>query len=223
MNKMKPIINFILILFLFIALHNAIIIGLGNAFSLFRENNEIELVQSAYEGKIEDLERQITEYERANRELKMYEGSSFILSKIAIRNIYDFYDYLIISTASATEKGDAVVNEDGLVGIISSANKLTAKVELITGGSEISVKVGDNYGMLGEYDKKERLFKIHNIDNYKVVTIGDEVTTSGLQQIDAGIRIGTVTKIDNEGVEQIVYVAPSVNYEELNYLIVISR
>ncbi len=76
--------------------------------------------------------------------------------------------------------------------------------------------------MLDLYDKTNKEFIIHNIDNYKKIEIGTEVTTSGLQEIAADIPIGKVKRTEQKGVEQIVYVEPFVDFDSLNYLMVLS-
>lgn len=223
MQKISPFIKFIFVMFVFILLHNVIITGLGNVLSYFRDNNLDELTIKSYEKKIETLEKTILDYESSHENLSIYEESSYILGKIALRDIYDFYNYLVISTASKVEEGSAVINEDGLLGIVDSANKTTAKVKLLTGKVNISVKVGDAYGLLDGYDRDKNCLIVHNIINYKVVNEGDEVLTSGLQKIDGDIKIGTVLKIEKEGVEQILYVKPFVDFDNLNYLMVLSK
>lgn len=197
--------------------------GLGNFSSYFRENNLNELTVKSYENKINALEKKINDYETSNSLLNIYDSPSYILSKIALRDIYDFYDYLVISTSSKVNEGDAVVNESGLVGIIESANKKTAKVSLLTRNNQVSIKVGEAYGLLDDYDEKENLLIVHNVNNYKVVNVGDEVLTSGLQKIEGDIKIGSVERVSKEGVEQVLYVKPYVNFNNLNYLMVVSK
>lgn len=223
MNKIQPIVNIIIILLLFIVLHNALITGLGNIFSLIKHDNKYELLESAYKTKIDTLEKSIANYEKGTNALKIYEGNNYIISKIALRDIYDFYNFAVLSTDSLVTKGNAVINESGLVGIIESANKTTAKVNFLTGNVKVSVKIGDTYGMLDEYDREAKSFIIHNINNYQPVDIDEEVTTSGLQEIDGNLPIGKVSKTETVGIEQKVYVKPYVNFDDLNYLMVINK
>ncbi len=220
MKKTKPFIGVILTLFAFLILHNAIVIALGNFATIFRKDNREDLFKETYEKKIQALEIAVSEYEKSLQNLDIFSNSANVLAKISLRNIYDFYDYLIISTDKKVSVGDAVINEGGLVGTIKEANKYTAKVALLTGSNKISVRVGDNFGMLSEYDKKNGELVIHNIDNYKTVEEGTKVYTSGLQEIDKNILVGTVKRIDNNGIEKTVYVTPSVDFDNLNYLIV---
>lgn len=223
MSKIKSLVNIIIIIMLFLILHNAIVVFSANIFSNFRENNLDELTIESYENKITSLEKSLSEYERTIDNFKIYEHDSYVLGKIALRDVYDFYDILEISTKFPVEKGSAVINEKGLVGIVSSSNKNTAKVELITGKTKISVKVGSSYGILNGYDKKENLLFIRNINNYEKIEDGSLVTTSGLEKIEEGLKIGNVLRTEKNGIEQIVYVTPIVDFSRLNYLMVIDK
>ena len=220
MNKVRPLIGVFVVLITFILLNDALICGFANAFTFFRQDNRVQLYDSAYKKKIESLEKTIADYEKSLADLKIYDGTTTVLAKTGIRNIYDIYDYVMINTASKTNVGDVVLNESGLVGFIEEANKTSAKVSLITSADKLSVKVGSNYGILSDYDEVNGEFIVRNIDNYKVVNEGDEVTTSGLQEVERDLPVGKVTSIENKGVEKIVHVKPYVDFENLNYLIV---
>ncbi|MCI8497820.1 MAG: rod shape-determining protein MreC [Bacilli bacterium] len=222
MNKMRPALNIVAVLFLFIITHNAIMTALGNTLSFFRENNRKVLYDVTLKRENEHLKQIISEYEKSMANLKIYEDHPHVLGKIAIRNIYDFYDFLIIAVDNKVENNSLVLNEHGLVGIVEDSNKTTAKVKLLTGKIKLSVKIGETFGMLDLYDKTNKEFIIHNIDNYKKIEIGTEVTTSGLQEIAADIPIGKVKRTEQKGVEQIVYVEPFVDFDSLNYLMVLS-
>lgn len=219
-SRLKPLIAIILVLGVFIVLNDAVINILANASSFLRKDNRQELMKETYERRIEELEKEIFSYEESFDNLKIYEGSSYILGKIALRNIYDIYDYLTIHTESKVNVGDVVKNEDGFVGLITEAGLTTAKVNLLTSGTKISVKVGEVYGIIDEYDKEKNELIVHNIDNYKTCEVGSKVMTSGFQSIKADIPIGEVVHVENKGIEKIVRVKPYVDFDNLNYLVV---
>ncbi len=220
MNKMRRLLTAISILLILVILHNPLVYALANVQTFFRENNKSDAYFEAYRNRIDQLERELSTYERAQENLKLYDRSSYILAKIAIRNIYDLYDYLVVNTDALVEEGNAVLNEDGLVGFVEEANKMTAKVSLLTSGLKTSVKVGENYGILSEYDREKGEFVVHNIDNYKVVNVGEEVLTSGLQNATANLKIGQVSSVQIQGIEKVVRVKPYVDFDNLNYLII---
>lgn len=217
---MRRLLTAISILLILVILHNPLVYALANVQTFFRENNKNDAYFEAYRNRIDQLERELSTYERAQENLKLYDRSSYILAKIAIRNIYDLYDYLVVNTDALVEEGNAVLNEDGLVGFVEEANKMTAKVSLLTSGLKTSVKVGENYGILSEYDREKGEFVVHNIDNYKVVNVGEEVLTSGLQNATANLKIGQVSSVQVQGIEKVVRVKPYVDFDNLNYLII---
>lgn len=223
MNRIRPILNVTVILFLFIVLHNAIIALLGNTFAIMKEDNRYALLEESYKGKIEVLEEKIATYERSLEALKVYEGSNHVLAKVALRDIYDFYDFLLLNTDTHVKKGSAVINEDGLIGVVEEANKTTAKVKLVTGNVKLSVAIGGVYGMMDGYIKEDGLLVVHNIDNYKKIEVGSKVVTSGLQEIDGGLVVGVVEKTEISGVENRVYVRPQADLTKINYVMVIDK
>ncbi len=221
MSKLKPIFTVVFILFIMIIFHNNIVLFLGNINSLFKEDNKLELIKYAYEKKIEDLEKTIYEYELEHDNIKLYDSKSYILGKIALRDIYDFYSTLVINTDSKVKKGNAVINENGFVGIVEEADKSTAKVKLLT-DLTLSVRIANSYGILDNYIEKDNLFVVHNIDNYKKIDIGDKVVTSGLTDVKEGIDVGEVVDIEKKGIEQVIYVKSEVDFDNLNYLYVMN-
>ncbi len=223
MYKAKSLIMTLIIILSFLVLHNPLIYGISNIASSLRKDNTEALEKNAYLEKIDNLENIIADYENSLENFKIYSGSNYVLSKIALRDLYDFYDILSISLDSPVNNGNAVINEDGLVGIITSSDKSTAKVSLITNNDTLSVKVGKYYGILGGYDKEKNELIVHNLNNYAAVEEGTEVTTSGFQDLDEGIKIGTVKSIKKTATETILYVTPYVDFDELNYLMVIKK
>lgn len=223
MNKVKPYLGLIIGLIIFILLSNNIYILFANVFSLFRVDNRYELDKYMYEEKIENIEKQLLEYEQAYNSFTLYDSSTHILAKTSIRDIYDFYNYIIIVPSYKINKNSAVINEKGLVGIVKEINNNTAKVALLTSGEKISVKVGSSYGLLDGYDKKDKLLIVRNINNYENIEKGMVVTTSGLSKIDEGIDIGYVKKTELKGIERIVYVKSYVDFDDLNYLYVLNK
>ena len=220
MNKIFNGFYIVLIVFLFIIFHSSIINLIANINTLFNNDNRYIMLEKTYNDRIDNLKREISEYEKQTN-LSISKDESLILSKVALRNIYDFYDYLIINTSRVVEPKKAVINENGLVGIVKSNEKTNAKVSLITGENKISVKVNQSYGLLGEYNKHTKLFKINNINNYNMIKKGDIVTTSGLSDIPEGIYVGKVEKINKKGIKQVVYVKSQVDFDNLNYLYVL--
>lgn len=144
-------------------------------------------------------------------------------SKTLYRDIYDFYDEITILKGKkhGLKKDDAVINHEGLIGVISKVTKNSSIVTLITNKkSSISVKVNESYGILKNIDDK---LIITSISNYKNINIGDIIYTSGLGNIKAGIKVGTVKEVISSslGIEQLIVVNPSVDMNDINYVVII--
>lgn len=221
MNKEKRVIYIVFTVFLFVMFHSNIINLIANINIIFNKNNKYELLKSSYETRVNNLNKEISEYESISN-LDITKDKSLILSKVALRDIYKFYDYLIISTSFKTNVGDAVINEKGLIGTIDETSDKEARVSLLTGKNKVSVKVNNSFGLLGLYNKKTKYFKVNNITNYEEINIGDIVTTSGLSDIPKDIYIGKVVKINKKGIEQEVYVKSDIDFDNLNYLYVLN-
>lgn len=219
----KIIYIFTTIVIAFILLHNNILILLSNISSIMRKDNSCTLDYRMQEMKIESLERQLYEYESSMNNLKIYNQTTYVKAKIALRDIYKFYSYIVITTDESVKKNSAVVNEFGLVGFVKETDGTSARVSLLTSGDKISVKISNSYGVLDGYDKKDKTLVVHNINNYENINIGDIVYTSGLTDIEGNIEIGKVEKIETVGVEKIIYIKSSVDFDELNYLYVLNR
>ena len=222
MNRKNCYISIFIIVITFLLLHEPLLIGVGNISALLRKNNESVLDKRAYEIKIENLEKQLLEYESSYENLKIFDNDNYVKGKVSLRNIYDFYDFIIINTDTRVNKETAVINENGLIGIVESIDGNLAKTKLLTKNST-SVKVGSSYGLMDEYIKKDNVFIIHNINNYAKINIGDEVVTSGLTSFTANLKIGKVIKVETKDIERLVYVMPYVNFDDINYVYVIDK
>lgn len=188
-----------------------------------RKDNKCALNKEMYEEKISILEHKLSEYDKMHTNLNIFDSSSYILGKLAFRDVYNFFDYMTIYTDTLVNAGNIVINEKGLIGIINKTNNNESKVKLLTNINNLSVKVSSSYGIISSYDKKNNLLLVKNISNYKKINIGDEVLTSGLTNIDGGIKVGKVEKIEEKNIEKYIYVKPYVDFNNINYVYVINK
>lgn len=156
--------------------------------------------------------------------IDLCDNYSYVLSKVLYHNIYDFYNELTILKGSKDNihKGDAVINESGLIGVIKKVSNNNSIVTLITSkNSEISVAVNNSYGILKYIDNK---LVITSINNYEDIEIGDIVYTSGIGFLPKGLKIGEITKVTHNtmGVEKKVVVTSYVDFDNLNYIAVLN-
>ncbi len=151
------------------------------------------------------------------------EDNELIYSKVIKRDMYEFFNNITINKGSKDQlkKGDIVINDQGLIGIISHVQENSSEVSLITNKDlNISVKVGESYGIL--YSKDHKL-KIKNMKIAGIIKEGDEVVTSGLTSIPEGIKIGKVTNIEKDELElEYILDIEGISLQNLKYLGVIS-
>lgn len=145
-------------------------------------------------------------------------------SKILFRDIYDLGSSITIYKGSKDgylEK-NLVVNESGLVGIISKVNLHSSKVELLTNEHlNLSVKVEENYGIL-KYEEDTLI--VRGINNKGEVEIGDLVYTSDISIYPEKVLIGEVKEVstDNYEIEKVLKITPAVDFTNLKYVSVIT-
>ena len=111
--------------------------------SQMMDNEKLEYYKNEYEKMSNILEVEADDYE-------------VIYSKVVLREIYQFYDEITIGkgTSDGIQKGDLVVNENGVVGVIKDARNTSSVVRLLTSPDmELSVKINGSYGILTSVDK----------------------------------------------------------------------
>lgn len=143
-----------------------------------------------------------------------------LVSKVKYRNVYEFRDILTIYKGfkDNIEKGDAILTNDGLIGVISKTYEHSSLVTLITNKkSNISVKINNSIGVL-KYNGKELI--VDNVSNYENIIKGDLIYTSGLGNLPDNIYVGKVKSVSlktNE-IEKVIEVDIENRLENLNYL-----
>ena len=145
-------------------------------------------------------------------------------SKILINNLYHLNNEILVykGEEEGIKENNLVINELGLVGIVSKTNKHSSYIKLLTNESlNISVKINESYGIL---KNKNNALIIEGIKNQDWVEVGDIVTTSDLSIYPENILIGKVAAIntDRYEIEKILTVEPATHFNELKYLSIIT-
>ena len=187
--------------------------------SMFDNNLNIDSINNNY---CEILESDYKELLKAN-DFKINNGLNLIMSKVYLRNIYEFKNTVMIykGKEDGIVEGMAVISDMGLIGVVDNTLASSSEVRLITNkSSNISVKVGDNYGILKMADG---VLVVSNLQTYDVINIGDKVYTSGIGNLPGDIYVGEVTKINVNAteIEKIVEVKPGANLDDINYVLVV--
>ena len=187
--------------------------------SMFDNNLSIDTINNNY---CESLESDYNDLIKIN-DFKINSGLHLIMSKVYLRNIYEFKNTVMIykGKEDGIVEGMAVISDMGLIGVVDNTLASSSEVRLITNkSSNISVKVGDNYGILKMADG---VLVVSNLQTYDVINIGDKVYTSGIGNLPGDIYVGEVTKINVNAteIEKIVEVKPGVDLDNINYVLVV--
>ncbi len=147
----------------------------------------------------------------------LWEGKSdFITSKVVSRDPYNLDEITILKgSEDGVKTGDIIINEYGLVGIVSSVKKHVSFVKTINHkDTNISVKVGEVYGMLKKDDGK---LIIEDIKTKDSDLVGAFVKTSGFTSVPEDILVGEVSSVIDNGLTLSLVVIPSADLNNLNY------
>lgn len=106
------------------------------------------------------------------------------------------------------------------MGIISKTYDYYSVVSLITNKkSNISVKINDAVGVLKLENSK---LVVTSINNYKNISIGDEIYTSGLGNLPDNIYVGKVKSVslNDTEIEKVIEVDIENRLDTLDYLFI---
>ena len=186
-------------------------------------DNTDNLMSSIYDEKLAYYQNEYEEMQKLlNIEVLDYQA---IYSKVILRDIYAFYDEITIGKGSydGVSKGDLVVNEKGVIGLVKSVNNHTSIVELLTNSNiELSVKINQSYGILTSVDNE---IIVKNVKLDDEIKVGDFVTTSGLTSVPGEILVGKVSEIktDTLGLEYILEVDAVAYLQDISYVAVLGE
>lgn len=155
-------------------------------------------------------------------DIKFDDNLDIIVSRVKYRDVYEYSNTLTIfkGTKNNVNVGDAVLTNNGLVGVISKTYDYYSVVSLITNKkSNISVKINDAVGVLKLENGK---LVVTSINNYKNISIGDEIYTSGLGNLPDNIYVGKVKKVslNDTEIEKVIEVDIENRLDTLDYLFV---
>ncbi len=155
-------------------------------------------------------------------DIEFDDNLDIIVSRVKYRDVYEYSNTLTIfeGTKNNVNVGDAVLTNNGLVGIISKTYDYYSVVSLITNKkSNISVKINDAVGVLKMDEGK---VVVTSINNYKNISIGDEIYTSGLGNLPDNIYVGKVKSVslNDTEIEKVIEVDIENRLDTLDYLFI---
>lgn len=189
----------------------------------------IEIEYNINKTIIEEQKKTIEELKKLTEINYTLEDYKEINASVIKRNLDTFYMNITLDKGelNGVEKDSAVVNKDGMIGIVTNTTSNTSTVKLLT-NLKLSVKIISNekeiYGILNKYE--DNLYVIEGISENTIVENGMEVLTTGLgNNIPSGIKIGTVVKEEKDhfDLNRTIYVKPIVNFNDINYVKILSK
>lgn len=129
-----------------------------------------------------------------------------------MKNNYGFGYYII--NGDNYSIGDEVINENGLIGVVSKINNKTAEVKKIY-NTNLIVKINNETGKIISKDKDNNLI-IKEISNYNDISLNDLVYSTN------DTYIGKVIKIKYDVLDNYLTVK-TINLDNIKYVAVISR
>lgn len=148
--------------------------------------------------------------------------NSFSYGKIVYKNPYSKYEMVtMLIDSDSIARNDLVINNMGLVGVVDKVYKNYALVKLVNSSDIVmQVKINDCYGVL-RYDK---YFYVDNVDSLCNVVKNDNIYTSDLGYFSEKVNIGKVNNINIfKNGKKIYQIKFDVNFNNLNYVIILSR
>lgn len=208
---------FLIILILF---RSNILLFFNNIFNLFFDKNNIHEAEiEVLKEKINYLEEEYEKLNSFNKNIGVYADYNYLVSRVIYKENY-FYNskvYIEGGKEDKISKGMAVVNEHGLVGVIESVDENTSELVLLS-NTNISVNIRESYGKL-IYEDGE--FKVVDISKDEDIKLNDEVYTSTLGNIKEKIYVGKVKEVDEDTLEKKIIIESNVDFNNLNYLLVV--
>ena len=189
----------------------------------------------ALEVYVHQLEEQINSLEELQETGVSLMNYTTINASTVMRNVDQWHDFIVINKGSqqGIKENMAVLSKEGfLIGKVISVNDLSAKVKLIKNqdfGSKVSAIIDgkdDSIGTVEGYDYKTDELVMTQVSKDVVVEEGDAVITSGLGGVyPRALLIGYVSRIEisKDGLTQTLYLKGEKNYNNMDYVIVVSR
>ncbi|MDR0300342.1 MAG: rod shape-determining protein MreC [Streptococcaceae bacterium] len=181
--------------------------------------------------------QKIASLEQENNELKAALSMQTSLTNYSIKNATVIsrnpasWDNLIVIDKGARDglkNGMMVMSNGGIIGLMSQVTNTTSKVGLFTDSStlanKIPIKIGNNYGLLTDFDKTSGDFVVSNMYSLDGVKAGDEVVTSGLDGITpSDLTFGKIGKISDASTvaAKKIYVKPAGDFNDLRFVTVV--
>lgn len=191
---------------------------------------------ASLQAQLAEANRQVEELKQLNELKSLTSSYDLITSTVLSRSQDSWNNLLVLDVGSKDGVGVnyAVITPEGLIGKIQKVMETTSVVKLITsedGLNKVSVKIEISEGtvvdaILERYDSNEQAFVVKLLNSSSTVTESMRVITSGMGGVfPSGLLVGTVKKVEelNNAVGMNIYVTPSADFHDINYVSVVHR
>lgn len=193
-----------IVLFLIIILKESIMQNINNI--MYIRNNNLEIIT---------LKNQNKELEKEYQELLTFKNNIKLDNNFTITNtLKTNYDFNKLNINGKYNLNDEVVNENGLIGIITKTNHNFSEMTYLY-NTNLTIKIDNITGKIMSKDQNNNLI-IGELSNHNNININDNVYSL------YNTYIGKVIKINYEVLDTTILVETP-NPRNINYVAVISR
>lgn len=207
----------------------------NNVYEKYKELKNKEKSYNSLEAENNNLKSEVEKLKKTLELNTILSDKVFTNATVVNRNIDYWYEEITIDKGSKSGviKGMAVVNNDGLVGQITSVSNYYSTVKLLANENmsnkiSVKIKVGDVYvyGLISNYSSKNNTYTVEGISENIDIPKNAEVVTTGMgDTFPSGLLIGKVKKVttDNFDLSKVAIVESSVDFDDIDYVSVLQR
>ena len=209
--------NIVYIIIIIICLYKSLFINIINNISyLFVKKEsldiaEIKLLKEENNYLIDEVNR-LSNY-------NMVDKYNYKLARLTYMSNYNAINFNINKGSEDQVKvGDAVINNDGVIGIVKEVSNNTSSVINLKGINNLSIDIDNNIGTLKYYNGE--YFIVDDISSD--ISVNSEVYTSTYGSIKEKLFVGIVNNVENIDGKKIIYIKSNVDFNNINYLYVVT-
>lgn len=176
--------------------------------------------------KKDELKRLENLYSNLNTEPFTKDIDPLAANVISVDNSSGYIEFTVdVGSEKGVKKGDIVVDEKGIVGVVSAVDKNSTKISSIIDSSVkmsfILKKNMDAVGIISGDGNKH--MQGYMVDENISVSEGDLALTSGMGGIPRGIAIGKITKVEYNNDKQLktIKIKPTSNFKSMQKVAII--
>ncbi len=207
----------------------------NDIYDKYKELKQKEEKLNSVQAENDNLKSEVNKLKETLELNSILSDKVFKNATIVNRNIDYWYDEVTIDKGkkNGIEKDMAVINNNGLVGKVTTVSNYYSTVKLLANENmsdkiSVKIKIGEEYayGLISKYNAKTNTYTVEGISENLTIPKGADVVTTGMGDIfPSGLLVGHVTKVttDNFDLSKVALVKSSVNFNNLDYVSVLKR